>query len=237
MAIKKLLTLLLLLYSPLFFAQEKKVYFDDALAQHLKTFNAQSDVAIKNHHSEHVDVLFDTLVQKHLRNTYISELKFRKTSGGKLYTEKLDRPFLLITKNSAIIQKKAEIIKINEIASEHKDQLTVIVVYWDKKRTAKKKARSYNNNVTVVYADERHNKSNNALSIYKHSFGVPTCFYINENKQIYDIDRKFFLKNLDASTKKLFVERTQKSIAQLLQTKHINMSPQENNEVTLTDEP
>ncbi|TXE10683.1 hypothetical protein ES711_01895 [Gelidibacter salicanalis] len=237
MAIKKLRTLLLLLFCPLLFAQEKKVYFDDALAQHLSTFNTQSDLAIKNQQPEHVDVLFDTLVEKHLRNTYISDLKFRKTSGGKLYTETLDQPFLLITKNSAIIQKRAEIIKINEIASQYKDRLVVIVVYWDTKRTAKKKARRYNNNVIVVYADERHNKLNRTLSVYKHSFGVPTCFYINEDKQVYDIDRKFFLKNIDASTKKLFIERTQNSIAQLLETQPIHRSPQENSEVIVTDEP
>ncbi|TDU39705.1 hypothetical protein BXY82_1735 [Gelidibacter sediminis] len=220
MAVRQLLALLLIAYAPLLFAQEEKVYFDDALSEHLKRFNNQSDIALKQGLPEKVDILFDSLVKKHLKNTYIFDLKFKKASGGKLYTETINQPFLLITKNSAIIQTKAEIRKINSLASEYKNRVTIIVVYWDKRRIAKKKARSYNNHVTVVYADERNNNMNNALSIYKHSFGVPACFYINKNKQIVDIDRKFFLKNLNATTKNLFVEKTQKSISDLLESEN-----------------
>ncbi|MBJ7881801.1 hypothetical protein [Gelidibacter salicanalis] len=218
MVIKKLLTLLLLVYIPLVYAQEEKVYFDYALSKHLRDFNNQADLAIKNQKPETIDTLFDTLVKKHLRNTYISNLKFRKVSGGKFHSDQLDTPFLLITKNSAIIQTREEIKNINALADAYKDQVNIIVVYWDKKHIAKKKARNYNNNVTVVYADERHNRSNNALSIYKHSFGVPACFYINQDKQIFDIDRKFFLRNLKLSTKKLFVEKAHNSISGLLET-------------------
>ncbi|WP_299390441.1 hypothetical protein [uncultured Gelidibacter sp.] len=237
MAIKKLLTLLLFTYFSLLYAQENKVYFDDALSQHLRTFNNKSDLAIKNDRPEEVDALFDSLVKNHLRNTYIADLKFKKATGGKLNTEKLDKPFLLITKNSAIIQRKAEITKINDLATEYKDRVSIIVLYWDKKRTAKKKARSYNNNITVVYADERNNKSNNALSIYKHSFGVPVCFYINQDKQIFDIDRKFFLKNLNTATKKLFLEKAHKSITALLETQNNGIQSSLNINVTTLDEP
>lgn len=237
MAIKKLLTLLLFTYFSLLYAQENKVYFDDALSQHLRTFNNQSDLALKNDRPEEVDALFDSLVKNHLRNTYIADLKFKKVSGGKLNAEQLDKPFLLITKNSAIIQRKAEINKINDLATAYKDQVTFIVLYWDKKPTAKKKARSYNNNVTVVYADERNNKSNSTLSIYKHSFGVPVCFYINQDKQIIDIDRKFFLKNLNTATKQLFLEKAHNGITALLETQNNSIQSSLNSNVSSLDKP
>ncbi|RXJ50127.1 hypothetical protein [Gelidibacter gilvus] len=216
MIFRKLLILLLFTYIPLLFAQEQKVYFEDALSQHLRKFNIKSDLAIKNQMPNEVDSLFDTLIKTHLRNTYISDLKFKKISGGILHTEHINKPFLLITKNAAIIQTKEEIKTINNIANEYIGKVDIIILYWSKRDIAKKKARHFNKNVTVVYADERHNKFNQALSAFKHSFGAPAGFYINQYKQISDIDRKFFLKNVNTSTKDHFTEKAHKGIFQLL---------------------
>lgn len=216
MGLKKLLSLILFAYIPLLLAQETKVYFEDALSVHLRKFNSKSDLAIKNQMPNEVDTIFNELVQDHLRNTYVSDLKLLKVSGGELQTDDIDKPFLLITKNSAIIQNKEEINTINALADDYLGRVEIIVIYWDKKQIAKKQTRDYNKNVTVVYADERYNSSNKALSVYKHSFGVPTCFYINHNKQIFDIDRKFFLKNLKTSTQELFAEKAHQGISDLL---------------------
>ena len=201
---------------PLLFAQEEKVYFDDALALNLRKFNNSSDLAIRNQMHGEVDTIFNTLLINHLKNTYVSDLKLQKVSGGYLQTDKIDKPFLLITKNSAIIQTKEEIETINAIANDYKGLVEIIVIYWDNRKIAKKNTRHYNKNVTVVYADERYNNANRALSVYKHSFGIPTCFYINKDKQVFDIDRKFFLRNLNGTTKELFSEKAHKGISELL---------------------
>lgn len=216
MVLKKLLTLIFFTYITLLFAQEKKIYFDDALSQHLRAFNNKSDLAIKNELSHEVDAIFDTLVRSHLRNTYMSDLKLKKVSGGTLHTEQIENPFLLITKNSAIIQNHEEIATINTLANEYFGKVDIIILYWNNKSIAKKEARHYNKNITVVYADQRYNDFNHALSALKHSFGAPTCFYINQDKQISDIDRKFFLKNVNTLTKELFTEKAHKGISGLL---------------------
>lgn len=216
MVFRKLLTLLLITYIPLLFAQESKVYFDDALAQHIGKFNIKSDLAIKNEMPHKVDALFDTLIRTHIKNTYISDLKFKKISGGTLHTEHIDKPFLLITKNSAIIQSKEEIKTINALANAYNGKVAVVVLYWNKKAIAKNESRHFNKNIIVVYADERRNDFNHALSALKYSFGTPACFYINQYKQISDIDRKFFLKNLNETTQELFADRAHRSIAELL---------------------
>ena len=216
MAMKKLLVILLFAYFPLLYAQEEKVYFDDALALHLRKFNNKSDLAIRNSMPNEVDTIFNSLVNNHLKNTYVSDLKLQKVSGGYLQTDKIDKPFLLITKNSAVIQTKEEIETINAIANHYQGVVEIIVIYWDKLNIAKKNTKDYNKNVTVVYADERYNNSNRALSVYKHSFGIPTCFYINKDKQIFNIDRKFFLRNLKPETKEQFAEKTTQGISELL---------------------
>lgn len=216
MVLKRLLIFLFFTYIPLLFAQEQKVYFEEALSQHLRTFNNKSDLAIKNKVPHEVDVLFDTLINVHLRNTYISDLKLEKLSGGTLHTEKITTPFLLITKNAAILQTKEEIKAINALANEYNNQVDIILLYWSSKNVAKKMGRHYNKNVTVVYADERHNNFNQALSAFKHSFGAPAGFYINQYKQISSIDRKFFLKNTQTSTKELFTEKAQQGLSDLL---------------------
>lgn len=214
--LKKLLLIFIITYTPLIYAQEEKVYFDDALALHLRKFNNKSDLAIRNSMPNEVDTIFNALVNNHLKNTFVSDLKLQKVSGGYFQTDKIDKPFLLITKNSTLIQTIEEIQTINAIANNYHGVVEIIVIYWDKLNIAKKDTKDYNKNVIVVYADERYNNSNRALSVYKHSFGIPACFYINKDKQIFDIDRKFYLRNLNPETKDLFAEKTTKRITELL---------------------
>lgn len=216
MVFRKLLIFFLFGYIPILFAQEQKVYFEDALSQHLRKHNNKSDLAIKKEMPHEVDALFDSLIKIHLRNTYISDLKLKKISGGTLHTERIELPFLLITKNSAILQTKEEIKTINALATEYDDLVDIIILYWNSKDVAKKIARNYNKNVTVVYADERDNRFNHALSAFKHSFGAPAGFYINQYKQISSIDRKFFLKNDDALTQDEFIEKAHQGLSGLL---------------------
>lgn len=214
--IKKLLLILFCISTAMLSAQEKKVYFEDAIAKNLRKFNDQSDMAIRNLMPHEVDTIFNSLLNNHLKNTYVSNLKLKKISKGYLETDSIDTPFLLITQSSTIIQTKEVIETINSISELHKETIKIIVIFWDKYDIAKKETRGYNKNITVVYADERYNSLNRALSVYKHSFGVPTCFYINKNKQIYDIDRKFYQKTRSDASKALFAEQANQKILELL---------------------
>ena len=102
------------------------------------------------------------------------------------------------------------------MANQYKGKIEFIVLYWDKKRLAKKATKGYNKNVNVVYVNERDNKLDASLSSIKNSFGVPSSFYITQNKELSNIDRKFYLKNLKRSTKKEFYENTYNDITELL---------------------
>jgi len=198
------------------YSQEEKAYFDDVILQHIKSFNKQCDLAVKNDNIEYVDVLFDSLHNTYLKGTLISKLRFKKVSGGYLKTENINTPILLISKKSCFVTHREEIKAINEMANQYKGKLEFIVLYWDKKRLAKKATKGYNKNVNVVYVNERDNKLDATLSSIKNSFGVPASFYITETGQLSNIDRKFYLKNLKRSTKKEFYENTYNDITELL---------------------
>ena len=197
-------------------SQEQKVFFDDAISLHLKKYNKQCDLAIKNDNAEYVEVLFDSLNKTYLKGTLISGLRLKKISGGYLETETIKTPILLISKKSCFVTHREEIKAINEMANQYRGKLEIIVLYWDKRRVTKKITKGYNKNVKIVYVNERENNLDATLSSIKNSFGVPASFYITQNNQLSNIDRKFYLKNLKRSTKKEFYENTYNDITQLL---------------------
>ena len=213
---KQLFTYFITLTALCAFSQEQKVYFDDAISEHLRAYNKQCDLALINDNAEYVDVLFDSLKTTYLKGTLVSTFKLKKVSGGTIDTEKIKTPIILITKKSCILTNREEIKAINKMANEYKGKVAFIVLYWDKKRLAKKASKGFNKNIDVVYVNERDNKLDLGLSSIKNSFGVPASFYITENQELSNIDRKFYLKNLKKSTKKEFLENTYKDITRLL---------------------
>ena len=213
---KKVFTIVLLGFVLSVFSQEHKVYFEDAISLHLKSYNKQCDIAIENDNEAYIEVLFDSLNKTYLKGTHLSELRLKKISGGFLETETIKTPILLISKKSCIVTHREEIKAINEMATQYKGKLEIIVLYWDKKRMAKKAIKGYNKYVNLVYVNERDNNLNATLNSLKNSFGVPASFYITQNKQLSNIDRKFYLKNLKKSTRKEFYENIYKDITQLL---------------------
>lgn len=213
---KKMFTILLLGFVLSVFSQEQQAYFDDVIYEHLKNYNKQCDLAIKNNNEEHIDILFDSLNKNYLKGTLISKLRLKKLSGGYLDTDKIKTPILLITKKTCFVTHREEIKAINEMANQYKGKLEFIVLFWDRKGPVKKASKGFNRNVNIVYVNERDNRLDLTLSSIKNSFGVPSSFYITSTKQLSSIDRKFYLKNLKRSTKKEFYENTYNDITKLL---------------------
>ncbi|HNU59688.1 MAG TPA: hypothetical protein PKI08_07030, partial [Aquaticitalea sp.] len=169
-----------------------------------------------NNNHDNVDTIFNAFKDNYLKGTIVSDLQFKRISGGYLQTDKIDVPILLITKQSCFITHREEIKAINEMANKYKGKLKTIVLFWDRRGSAKKASKGYNRNVDVVYVNERDNKLNLTLSSLKNAFGTPASFYITENKELTNIDRKFYLKNIKRDTKKAFYEGLYSDITQLL---------------------
>jgi len=174
------------------FPQDSKVYFDDALLKYLLPYEKQSNDALMSNDFDRAEFLFDSLVKYHLKGTYIPNLKLNEVSGKVVETDSLKLPFLLITKPSWFNQDE-EIDAINLMASEYKDQILIIVLYWDTLKKVKKLEKKYNKNIILTYIDEIQNKSGALVKTYKHSFGAPVCFFISHQKQLESISKRFEL--------------------------------------------
>lgn len=182
------------------FPQQQKTYFDSQIAQHLEAYRANSEIAIRNGDKEQAEFLFDSLFENHLKFSHIRELSLNKVKGGTLQTSSIDVPFLLITKSSWEIIKEEEINEINRMAKMYKEQVEIIVLFWDSKEKAREYSKGYNSNVTVIYVDERDNNADHIVKPFKHSFGAPACFFFSEEKQLLKIDRKFTISNANKSS-------------------------------------
>ncbi len=173
------------------FPQQQKIYFDTQIAKHLKAYRAKSEVAIQNGDNIYAGFLFDSIFNNYLKHSYIRDISLSKVKGGSLKTSTLDKPFLLITKSSWEQINLEEINEINRMSKLYKDQIDIIILFWDSKTKAKALSKNYNSNVIITYVDERKNNSNYIIATFKHSFGAPACFYISEEKQLVRIDKKF----------------------------------------------
>ncbi|WP_299334434.1 hypothetical protein [uncultured Psychroserpens sp.] len=173
------------------FPQQQKIYFDTQIAKHLKAYKDKSEVAIQNGDMARAEFLFDSLFNNHLKFSYIRNITLNKVNGSTLKTTSLDTPFLLVTKSSWELINQEEINEINRMSKMYKDQINIIILFWNSKSKAKTLSKDYNSNVIVTYVDERENASNHIIKPYKHSFGAPACFFISEEKQLLKIDRKF----------------------------------------------
>ncbi len=212
----RMFTILLLASTFLTYSQDNKVYFNDAISQHLKPYIKQSNLAFENKDYELAEVLFDSLFENHLLNTFIPNLELPKLSGGDLETDDFENPFLLITKTTWDFPNEKEIEAINTIAQAYRNQVEVIVLYWGPKKKVKQVTGGYNRYVTVTYIDETENLSNSIIKTYKHSFGAPACFFVSSTKQLMALDRKFSLFSFDTSQTKKSYAMAENHIKELI---------------------
>ncbi|MDT0676292.1 TlpA family protein disulfide reductase [Autumnicola musiva] len=181
----------------------KKIYFSQALYEHLPKYESKARTAYRFNDYERGRFLFDSLVKNCLRSTYIDNFKFYKLNKRPVRLYEFDKPLYLITYASWCVPEKGEIPAINKLADKYQDKVKFVVLFWDKASTAKKIAKEFNSNVFVVYIDERKNNDPFIIKTLKHSLGLPTCFLISKDKKIMDIRRSIFLP-YNASEKKSY---------------------------------
>ena len=204
-------TLLLNLQS---FAQNSELQFDKALELHLPKYIKQTNAAVENFEYAKAEELFDSLFTKHLKGTIIPNLTLSRIKGNDLHTDDLGIPFILITRTPWMLENEDELSLINDMALKYSNQIAIIVLYWADQKTAKKASKMFNKEVYLTYADERDNSNNLLVKAYKHSFGAPTCFFVDNTKHLMHINKKFSLMLKD-ETEYTF-DNTYKNLALLL---------------------
>ena len=186
----------LLLFLILYFTQpsfgqqeEKKIFFSEALSQHLPSYEKKAKKAYELRDYDLGRELFDSLVKFKLNESYMDNFKFNQLNSKKITFYDFKKPVYLITHSSWCVASEGEIPALNQLASKYHDKIDFVILFWDNKRTTKEMSKAYNENIKILYVDETQNHSSYVIRQLTHSLGLPTTFLIDENKKILDIRR------------------------------------------------
>jgi thiol-disulfide isomerase/thioredoxin len=186
----------LLLFLILYFTQpsfgqqeEKKIFFSEALSQHLPAYEKKAKKAYALRDYDLGRELFDSLVKFDLNESYMDNFKFNQLNSKEITFYDFKKPVYLITYASWCVASEGEIPALNQLASKYHDKIDFVILLWDDKNTTKKLAKSYNKDIKILYVDEMQNNGSYVISQLKHSLGLPTTFLIDGNKKILDIRR------------------------------------------------
>jgi len=191
----KFLLLFIFISSSIFAQQEEvqeKSYFSKELYFHLSDYNRKADLAYQFNDYDKGKELFENFIQDHLEGSFMDNFKFQSLKKKEVNLYDYENPVFLITYASWCIPSKGEIPAINKLASEYKNRIDFIVLFWDRQETAKKLSKKFSSDISIVYVDESVNRGANVVKQLKHSLGLPTCFLLDDNKQIMDIRRSVF---------------------------------------------
>ncbi len=182
-----LIVFILLLGFNFISAQERQIDFSTAIAIHLKKYNKRINKAYREKDHERGTFLFDSLVDNHLKGTYIDNFKIKPLKGRAIEFSEFEKPMFLITMSSWYAPAIGEIPALNDLADKFHDLIDFVVLYFDRKDKVKEKSRDYSHHVQIMYVDESTNRDSHIINSYKHALGVPLTYLTNADKRILDI--------------------------------------------------
>ena len=184
---KTLLTLFFIISFYTSYSQDSSKYFSDAIKENLNTYKKESNKAYDKRNIVEGKNLFDSLVKNKLVGTKFDDFNLKVYKEKNVKTNRINKPIFIITYASWLVIPKGEIPALNILAKEHKDDMQILVIFWDKKVDLKKIAYKFSNDIKVCYANENYEKDAHIISTIKHTLGFPTSIFIDENKNVVNI--------------------------------------------------
>ncbi|WP_290838200.1 redoxin domain-containing protein [Flavobacterium sp.] len=163
--------------------------FSDAVKSNIKKYNKQSDKVYENGDIAKGQQLFDSLVKNHLVGSKFDDYSFKCVNSKKVKLSKIKKPVFIITYSSWCLINKGEISALNKLSRNYKDQVQMIVVFWDVKSDMKKIARQFSSKIKVCYANESYRNDASVVANLKHTLGFPTSYFLNSDLEVVDIKR------------------------------------------------
>jgi len=188
--VKKLLLFILLIsFSAKSQMLEPSRLFSTEIGKNIKKYRQKSQRAYADKDFERSDFLFDSLINNVVNNSYLDNFKVRKLSGRKVELYDFEKPVFLMTYASWCTPGVGEIPALNEVADKYHNEIDFVILFWDTKQKARKKARPYSSKFTILYVDEMENNNDHIIETMKHSLGFPTMFFMDKSKKILDVRR------------------------------------------------
>ena len=169
------------------YCQDTITYLTDAIKENLRPYKKASNSAYEKRNIQEGKDLFDSLVKNKLVGTKFDDFNLKVYKEKNIKTNRISKPIFIITYASWCVIPKGEIPALNILAKEHRDNLQIIVVFWDKKKDIKNIAHKFSSNIKVCYANEYYSKDSHVVATIKHTLGFPTSIFIDENKNVVDI--------------------------------------------------
>ena len=186
---KKFLVLFLFLgvMTHTFSQEEVQIPFSVAISAHIVKYNQKIDDAYKDNDIEQATFLFDSLVDNHLKGTYMDDFKVNMLKGESVSLNSFEKPIYLVTYASWCVPGVGEIPAFNDLVDRFHDQIDFVVLFWDTKENTKDKEKDYSEFVHLVYVDEKTNQDSYIINKLKHALGFPMTYFIDPEKKILDI--------------------------------------------------
>lgn len=170
----------------------RKEFFSEAISAHLKKYNQKINKAYESKDYERAQFIFDSLVQHHIRGTYLDNFKVNCLDKRIDCFADYKKPLFMITYASWCVPTQGEIPALNELAKKHHKEIDFVVLFWDKRKEVRSASKKYNKFIDILYVDELDNASDNVVKKLKHSLGFPISFFLASDKKIVDIKRTVF---------------------------------------------
>lgn len=167
----------------------EKTYFSVAIDMNIQYYNQKAEQAFFDQDMERVEALFDSIVENVVKGTYLDNFSVNEYRSRKVSFHSYEKPIFLITYSDWYPFAPGEIAALNQIAAKHHRQIDFLVLFFNSRSRVRKYASKFNNRIHLLYADERSNKFDRIIKSMKHSFGVPTVFYIDKDKKFLDVGR------------------------------------------------
>jgi thiol-disulfide isomerase/thioredoxin len=182
-----LLTVLFTLSVSSSYSQDTIKYLSDAIKNNVASYSKASNRAYEKNNIKEGKNLFDSLVKNKLVGTKFDDFNLKVYKDKNVKTNRINKPIFIITYASWCVITKGEIPALNILAKEHRDDMQIIVIFWDKKSDIKNIAYKFSDEIKVCYANENYAKDAHLVATIKHTLGFPTSIFIDENKNVVNI--------------------------------------------------
>ncbi len=196
-----LLTIVFILNLSASYSQEATSYFSDAIKANISNYKIASNLAYEKKDFIEGQRLFDSLVNYKLVGTRFDDFTIKGYRTKDITLSKIKKAVLIVTYASWCVINNGEIPALNKLAKDYREEVQLVVLFWDQKSNMKKIANKFSGNIKVCYANENYDNDSRIVATLKHTLGLPTTFLIDENKKVLSINRITNLYNPNESIK------------------------------------
>jgi len=184
---KFLLTVFFILLASFSYSQDTINYFSDAVRNNIASYTKSSNRAYEKSNITEGKNLFDSLVKNKLVGTKFDNFNIKVYKSKNVKLNRINKPIFIITYASWCVITKGEIPALNILAKEHRNDMQIIVIFWDRKSDIKNIAYKFSDDIKVCYANENYSNDSHLIASIKHTLGFPTSLFIDENKNVVSI--------------------------------------------------